>query len=141
HLAAAALCAAASAFALCDTPHAQVDSALATPEAGISEALARDRSARVAALRYDLSLTIPSDKAAPVAGRETITFQLDDPSKPLAIDFDPHRANAVHRVEVNGDAGGRESGDRPTPVPLNGHLVIPSARLTRGENRVTIAFD
>src|SRR6185436_7770186 len=96
---------------------AQGNATLASPEAGVSEALARDRASRISQLRYDLSLAIPSDRQAPVAGRVTITFELSDASKPLAIDFDPHRANAVHSIETGGQEpagnrpgrGGRES--------------------------------
>src|SRR5262245_8226398 len=39
------------------------------PVAGISLELARDRAARIADLRYDLSFSIPMERTAPIAGR------------------------------------------------------------------------
>ena len=65
------------------------------PEPGVSETLARERSARISNLRYDLSLTIPRDRRTAISGRETVAFALSDPSTPLAIDFNPNRSGNV----------------------------------------------
>jgi aminopeptidase N len=83
-------------------------------EPGVSEALARDRAARVSNVRYDLSFSIPRDKDAPIKGHEIVTFTLRDASTPLVLDF----------------ARGQ-----------NGHLVYPAADLHTGENRIVIDFD
>src|SRR5438270_4432247 len=75
---------------------------------GISEALARDRAARLSNVRYDLSFSIPSDRKTAITGREVVTFTLNDASTPLALDF----------------ARGPD-----------GHLLYPAATLHTGENR------
>src|SRR5881628_2440165 len=115
------------------TPEVQTAGAPIDPEAGTSETLARDRATRISGLRYDVAFSVPADRQAPITGRETITFDLGSASKPLAVDFDPHRATAVHAITVNG---------APDPTrALNGHLLFPASVLQRGENRITIAFD
>jgi len=62
-----------------------------------------------------------------------MTFDLGDASRPLVVDFDPHRAKAVHTVEVNGAPA--------QALEINGHLIIPESVLRRGENRITVGFD
>ena len=103
------------------------------PEGGVSLALARERAGRVTQLHYDLAFSVPSARAAPIGGRSTITFELADASSPLVLDFDPHRPHAVHALDVNGVR-------RPTE-PVAGHLVIPSAALRTGPNRIDVDFD
>src|SRR5258708_6447596 len=83
-------------------------------EPGVSESLARDRAARVSNVRYELSFSIPRDKATAIKGHEVITFALSDASTPLVLDF----------------AHGQ-----------NGHLVYPASALHRGENRLVIDFE
>ena len=101
------------------------------PTDGISLALAGDRAKNISALRYDLSLTIPDRKQDPIHGRETIAFQLADPSQPLLIDF-AQPADRVSSVIASG---------RSLPVESShGHLVIPSAFLRRGDNQIAIEF-
>jgi aminopeptidase N len=103
------------------------------PAVGISEALARERAARVSNVRYALSLTIPRDRRAVISGRETLAFALSDASSPLAIDFDPNRSGRVRRIEAGGE-----------PVEarqVNGHLLLPASSLRAGDNLVTIEFD
>ena len=115
------------------TPEVQTAGAPIDPEAGTSETLARDRATRISGLRYDVAFSVPTDRQAPITGRETITFDLASASMPLAVDFDPHRANAVHAIAVNGASAQARA--------VNGHLVFPTSVLRRGENRITIAFD
>src|SRR5262245_56970077 len=103
------------------------------PDAGISVELARDRASRISELRYELSFTIPAERREPVAGQVTIAFTLADPPPTLAVDFDPHRAQAIHAVEIN---------SAPVDVPLvNGHLLVSGSRLHRGPNRISVTFD
>ena len=83
-------------------------------DTGISEALARERAARVSNVRYDLSFSIPRDKSAPIKGHEVVSFTLSDASSPLSLDF--------------------------ASAPA-GHLVYPSSALHAGENRIEIDFD
>ncbi len=109
------------------------------PESGVSETLARGRAARVSNLRYGLSFSIPADRRAAIAGRETIRFSLVDasvspgPPAPLALDFNPNRSGRLRSVE----AGGGPVDARA----VNGHIVIPASALKVGDNTVTIDFD
>jgi aminopeptidase N len=103
------------------------------PDPGVSETLASARAGRISQLRYELSFSIPAERQKPIVGRETIAFFLADAAGPLAIDFDPGRAGAIRKLEVQGQA---VDGDR-----TNGHLVVPAAVLRRGENIVTLEFD
>src|SRR6267378_8206731 len=105
------------------TPAVQTASAPVDPEAGTSETLARDRAARISGLRYDVAFSVPTDRQAPITGRETITFDLASASMPLAVDFDPHRANAVHAIAVNGVSAQARA--------VNGHLLLPTSVLRR----------
>ena len=92
-------------------------------EPGISETLARDRASRVSNVRYELSFSIPRDKASPIVGREVVTFTLTDASRPLFLDFAPGMSKRVQ------------------PAVVNGHIVLPSSSLRVGENRVTFDFE
>ena len=83
-------------------------------DSGVSESLARDRAARVSNVRYDLSFSIPKDRAAAIKGHEVITFALSDASTPLVLDF----------------ARGQD-----------GHIVYPASALHLGENRLVIDFE
>jgi aminopeptidase N len=101
------------------------------PTDGISLALAGQRAKNISELRYFLLLNIPDRKDAPILGRESITFQLADPSHPLLIDF-AQPADRVSYLSV---------GRRSVPVESShGHLVIPPAYLQRGENSIAILF-
>jgi aminopeptidase N len=103
------------------------------PDPGISETLARERAARVSNVRYELSFTIPSDRHAVIAGRETIDFRLSDAALPLAIDFVPSQSGRVQRVEAGG---------APIDVrQINDHILLPAEALRVGDNRVRIDFD
>jgi aminopeptidase N len=101
------------------------------PESGISAALAADRAMRVTDVRYILSFVIPDRTTAPVEGRVDIRFVLADTDRPLPLDFAPP---ATHVRNLT--AGGRAV----PPGLVNGHLVLPAATLTTGENRVIVEF-
>jgi aminopeptidase N len=101
------------------------------PGEGVPMEMARDRAANVSQLRYNLTLLIPQSDSLPVTGFTVMHFRLADPSKPLVIDFDAEGA-ADATVIANG-------GVVPTRV-VNGHIVIPAARLRRGKNVVRIGF-
>jgi len=101
-------------------------------EPGISEQLATDRAPRVRDLRYQLALTVPADRSGRIAARQTITFELAGADRPLALDFEPNGAGAVHAVQVNGTRGSAALRD--------GHLLL-SDGLREGGNRVAIDFD
>ncbi|HEY7171883.1 MAG TPA: M1 family aminopeptidase [Vicinamibacterales bacterium] len=98
---------------------------------GVPLQLASDRASRVRDLRYQLALTIPAERSGRIAGRETIAFDLAG-TAPLALDFEPNGAGAVHSVDVNGKS--------VSTALRNGHLVLSDA-LREGANRVSIDFD
>src|SRR5258706_15013359 len=107
------------------------------PSDGISFALAQERARTLSVLRYDLTLNIPERKQDPVRGRETIFFQLADPSHPLLIDF----AQPADRVlSVSAGITGAAGAQKPAIQSTHGHLVIPPASLQRGENQIAIEF-
>ncbi|PYR61903.1 MAG: hypothetical protein DMF85_00975 [Acidobacteria bacterium] len=47
-------------------------------EPGVSDALARDRVARISGVHYTVTFRIPASKAEPIEGSEVITFELRD---------------------------------------------------------------
>ncbi|MQA31516.1 MAG: aminopeptidase [Luteitalea sp.] len=103
------------------------------PAAGISTALAEERAARLSDLRYDLSFRLPGDRRERVTGRVTITFRLQNPSMPLALDFAPGRPDAIRSVTA---------GDVPIEARVaDGHVVLPSSALRAGLNTIAIDFD
>jgi aminopeptidase N len=102
-------------------------------EPGVSATLARDRAGRVSNIRYELSFSVPRDKASIVSGRETVSFTLSDASRPLLLDFEPGSSRHVRALTI-GTA-------RVEPRLAAGHLELPGAFLRPGDNRVLIEFD
>ena len=102
-----------------------------TPGPGIPLALAERRAQVVKDVRYALSLTIPRDQRAPVAGTMTARFELSDASQPLVLDFAPGAAN-VGSVSVGGT--------RAAATFPHDHIVIPADALAAGANEVRIEF-
>jgi aminopeptidase N len=101
------------------------------PPPGIPLALAEDRASRIHSLRYDLSLRIPEHRQDPIRGRLLATFFLDDPKRPLALDF-AQSADHLQRVIVDG---------LDVAVSLaNGHVVMPRRSLKQGENVIELQF-
>jgi aminopeptidase N len=103
------------------------------PDAGVSEALARERAHRVSNVRYDVSLAIPADRQLPVAGTVTATFMLGDVDAPLAFDFAPDRAGLLRAVS--------RGGEQVDIRHVNGHIIVPKESLQVGENRLTFTVD
>ena len=103
------------------------------PDLGISDALARARSARVSNLRYDLAFTVPAERAQPVGGRALIRFALSTTSEPLILDYQPDRAGILRAVEANGA--------KIAVRQVNGHIVIPPDALREGENSLELDFN
>lgn len=103
----------------------------ATPAPGVAHDLARARAKVVSDIRYEVSLSIPADKDAPIGGHMVLRFKLSDRTRPLVLDFEPDRQQAI-QLKANGVPA--------VPMAVNGHLVIPAASLRRGENELEIAF-
>jgi aminopeptidase N len=102
-------------------------------EPGISATLARDRAGRISNLRYELSFSIPKDKAAVINGHEVVTFTLSDASRPLFLDFEPATSRRIRELTIGTD--------RFEPRIVNGHLELPAAALRAGDNRVAMEFE
>src|SRR5215207_11410342 len=69
------------------TPNGQQPAAGQLAETGVPLSLARERAARISNLRYELDLRIPDTVSQRVSGRVVVSFDLKDPSTPLALDF------------------------------------------------------
>ena len=97
---------------------------------GVSEALARERSASLSAVRYEVAFTIPADRQLPVQGRVLIRAALAAPRR-IVIDFSAPR-DRVHRLRVN---------DAPvTPTYSEDHLIVPAGATRAGDNTIAIQF-
>src|SRR6266550_2557470 len=97
---------------------------------GVSEALARERAAALAAVRYDLAFTIPLDRQQPVQGRLLLRTTLAGPHR-IVIDFSAPKER-VHSLKV--------AGASISPIYSEDHLIIPAEATRAGENTVTIEF-
>src|SRR5471032_2924652 len=97
---------------------------------GVSEALARERSASLAAVRYDVTFTIPADRQQPVQGRLLIRATLDGPRR-IVIDFSAPK-DRIHSVRAGGEA--------IDPIYSEDHLIIPAGATRAGENAIAIEF-
>jgi aminopeptidase N len=101
------------------------DSAWLAP--GISQALARHRSATIRAVSYDLSLDITALDSA--VGRVSLGFDRAG-NADVIVDF---RGRRLTRAVANGQA-------IADLAPENGHLVVPSRVLARGHNVLSFDF-
>jgi aminopeptidase N len=103
------------------------------PDLGVSEALARERAARVSNLRYDLAFTIPAARSQPVGGRALIRFSLASAAEPVVLDYLPDRSGILRSVEANGV--------RTAIRQVNGHIIVPKEALRPGENSLALDFN
>ena len=97
---------------------------------GISLALARERSATIAAVTYDLTFHIPADASQPVTGEVSIGFELTAPAR-VILDF------AHPEVQLRGVMAGTHLVDT---VRVHDHIVIDSGHTAAGRNIVQCAF-
>jgi len=102
----------------------------APPGSGIPEALARQRAAAIADLRYDFTFTIPSESTSPVRGRAIVRFTLKAPGR-VVLDF----AQPRDRILGVNSAGGAVS-----YAHENGHLVVPAGSTRAGANEIAVEF-
>ncbi|MBZ4191201.1 M1 family metallopeptidase [Niabella beijingensis] len=99
---------------------------------GVSDSLAASRKAVLHAIHYDLEFNIPAQKQAPIAAKETISFNYTGTkTQTLYLDF-KENAGALKKLAVNGKE-----------VPLrfrNEHLLIGPGDLKKGRNSIRIEF-
>ena len=102
-----------------------------TVEPGVSLALAEQRARTVRNISYQLSLDIPADQQAAIAGRVIIEFELTENTQALQLDFQP---GEDHIHAVAGEAGAIEYRAEQE------HILIPTSALQVGANRLQISF-
>ncbi len=101
------------------------------PGTGIPLGLAESRASRVSALKYQVTLGVPTARTEPVRGNLVATFTLSSARAPLAFDF-AQPADKLVSVFANGqDVAARI---------IDGHIVIPPSRLVAGENTIEFEF-
>ena len=94
----------------------------------LNEQDARERSARVGKVAYDLDFELDGEQDE-FSGQVAISFELSDASRNLTLDF---VGGTVTQVHVNGHT---------IDVPYNGYfLSLPANALREGSNGVQIAF-
>ena len=102
-----------------------------TVETGVTQTLAKFRKQTISKLSYLLNLDIPAQKTQPIPATETITFHWEKNQAPLQIDFKEERSH-LQNVSVNG-----------TEIPIvfeSEHLLISTAFLKAGENKISVRF-
>ncbi len=98
---------------------------------GVTKELADFRTLLITDIQYELSFDIPEVKSKVIIGNETISFELQNSSFPLQIDFKAS-ADQVKNIIVNG---------KNTSVNYEKeHLIIPVSALVKGENQIQISF-
>ncbi|MBI2822978.1 MAG: ERAP1-like C-terminal domain-containing protein [Acidobacteria bacterium] len=101
------------------------------PELGVSRTLAEERTARVSALKYQVTFRVPHRRDQPVRGHISASFSLHDARRPLAFDFAQPADHLLSIVANN---------RRIEAVIHNGHVVIPSRALVPGANVIDLDF-
>ncbi|MBT6032495.1 MAG: peptidase M1, partial [Kordiimonadaceae bacterium] len=101
-------------------------------ENGVSWELAAHRKKTISNINYKISLKISSLPNVPVSGTSEITFDLNDISQDLQIDFKEQKSN-LKNIRVNSK--------RHVINHFNEHIVIARSLLKIGENKVKITFD
>jgi aminopeptidase N len=100
-------------------------------ETGVSEELAEYRKRAISHLGYDITLNVPQSKQEPVLASEIISFDLQDNSLPLQLDF-KEQTDHLQQVTINRKQVKIEH--------RNEHLILPKQHLKKGRNQVRIQF-
>ncbi|MBL4603529.1 MAG: hypothetical protein JKY84_12340, partial [Emcibacteraceae bacterium] len=98
---------------------------------GVSWQLADHRKKTIANINYKIELNIPSLPKVPIKATSEITFDLNDVSEDLQIDFKENNQN-INAIRVNGI--------RQTIVHYNEHIIIAKRFLNHGENTIKITY-
>jgi len=102
-------------------------------EPGISWELAQHRSKTLSDLRYHFALHIPEVRTEAITGRSTTRFNWNDLSQQaLVMDF-LLAEKRLQSVLVNGVEASWQA--------VNDHIVIPSAALEQGANKIDLQFE
>jgi aminopeptidase N len=123
----------------------------ALPANGVAEALASERAARIANVRYELAFDIPADHTATIAGHEIVRFDLNGQASPLVLDFDPvEKRGPDHSSSSASSRAASRNETAPLQVrangadvawrTVNGHIVVQASAFGQGTNELEIAF-
>jgi aminopeptidase N len=109
------------------------DAVPAPTDLGVPWELAELRRSTISDVSYDVALTVPAARSAPIEGTTTVRFRWDDAEgRDVVLDFMSPESR-VHSVSVNGKASEWET--------LNDHVVIPADALVPAEgNEVGIGY-
>lgn len=100
-------------------------------EDGVTEALAAARKRQIGNVKYNLSITLPANKAEPIPSKLNLEVELRAVDSPLILDFSPNNDAAI-KVIIDEDS---------IPVIIsNEHIIIPVKYLRAGTNSIYIDF-
>lgn len=99
---------------------------------GVSWELAKTRKSILSDIKYDLSFYIPENKIDKVSGKLLLSFSLSDKNNDLVLDFNVSKKN-VASVKTNNSS--------EKYIFDQGHIIIPSKYLHKGNNKIEIEFD
>ncbi|HKJ47324.1 MAG TPA: M1 family aminopeptidase [Balneolales bacterium] len=102
------------------------------PKAGLTKQLAQYRAVSLKNIQYRLHLNIPDSADKPIIGKEYLHYILLDDSKPLVLDF-RNAGKLVKSIELNGR--------KVTYHTKNGHIIISSKELSRGNQFLILNFN
>ncbi|MEJ7664801.1 MAG: hypothetical protein WKG07_37455 [Hymenobacter sp.] len=87
---------------------------------GVSRELAESRQQTISRVAYDLSLTVPADKAAPVQAEEIISFQLRDNRYPVQA--------SISKARPTSCVASLSTASPPPPTTARSTWCYPSPR-------------
>jgi len=99
---------------------------------GVSWELAAHRKQSMSDLNYKMVVTIPELPNVPITGTTDFTFDLNDISQDLQIDFKAN-ADQVRSVRANGKSQNINH--------YNEHIVINRSALKLGKNKITVKYN
>ena len=110
-------------------------------EPGVSKALAEFRSSHISNLRYELSLTIPSNNDKSVDGAVIMTFNWKaDSEENLQVDFGGKIVSMYPMADYPKGPTVYVNNEECPVKAENEHIVIPSEYLVNGNNSILIYF-
>lgn len=98
---------------------------------GVSLELAKHRKKSISNINYNIDLNISALHRVPINATSEITFDLDDISEDLQIDF-AENVNKIKAIRVNGR--------KRSINHKNEHIIIDKRYLTRGTNKIKIVY-
>ena len=110
-------------------------------EPGVSKALAEFRSSHISNLRFELSLTIPSNNDKSVDGAVIMTFNWKaDSEENLQVDFGGKIVSMYPMADYPKGPTVYVNNEECPVKAENEHIVIPSEYLVNGNNSILIYF-